>query len=80
MFGSIKYCVRTLNKPWIWIGFRSCSQFAEQSHFGRNGHYDIIIVGGGAAGISLAGAIGNTFRNNVFICDRQIFHNFSNIS
>lgn len=48
------------------IGFRKCSQFSEQTklHFGKDGHYDIIIVGGGATGISLAGAIGKLLCKN----------------
>lgn len=56
---SLKYSVRALKSP-VLIKLRQCSQFAEQSQsiFGNNGHYDIIIIGGGATGISLAGAIG----------------------
>lgn len=71
MFYSLKYCVRTLNKSSVLIGFRKCSQFAEQAqlHFGKNGHYDIIIVGGGATGISLAGAIGKLRCNNKILYD-----------
>ncbi|XP_031617711.1 ubiquinone biosynthesis monooxygenase COQ6, mitochondrial [Contarinia nasturtii] len=59
MFCSLKYCIRTLSKPSVLTGVRNCSQFTEQNHsnFGKNGHFDIIIVGGGATGISLAGAI-----------------------
>lgn len=64
MFGPLKHCIRSLNKlnksP-VLIKVRCLSQHVEQkeSNFGKNGHYDIIIVGGGATGISLAGAIGN---------------------
>lgn len=29
----------------------------DDSKFGKDGHYDVVIVGGGAAGLSLAGAI-----------------------
>lgn len=63
MFGSLKHCIRALNKlnkTSVSIEIRSLSQYSEQtqSNFGKDGHYDIIIVGGGATGISLAGAIG----------------------
>lgn len=37
---------------------RSVSHCAENPTNEHNGHYDVIIVGGGGAGISLAGAIG----------------------
>lgn len=62
MLCSLKYCVRTLNKSSVLIGFRGISHVAEtdHTHLGKNGHYDIIIVGGGATGISLAGAIGKS--------------------
>lgn len=65
MFYSLKYCVRSLNKSSVLIGIRNLSQFTEQtqSNFGKNGHYDIIIVGGGATGISLAGAIGKSMSS-----------------
>lgn len=80
MFCSLKYCVRTLNKSSVLIGFRKCSQFAEQAqlHFGKNGHYDIIIVGGGATGISLAGAIGKSRCNNNILWDsfEKLFYIF----
>lgn len=60
MLCSLKYCVRLATRSQPIVKFRSFSQLTEenQSKFGRNGHYDIIIVGGGATGISLAGAIG----------------------
>lgn len=68
MLRSFKYCVRSLNKSSVLIRFRSYSQFSEQSssQFGKNGHYDIIIVGGGATGVSLAGAIGNLSKIQLF--------------
>lgn len=61
MLCSLKYCVRSYKKSTKTIKCRYFSQLSQQneSKFGRNGHYDIIIVGGGATGISLAGAIGN---------------------
>lgn len=37
---------------------RRVCQSAENQTNERDGHYDVIIVGGGGAGISLAGAIG----------------------
>lgn len=37
---------------------RSLNHCADNPTNGSNGHYDVIIVGGGGAGISLAGAIG----------------------
>lgn len=57
MFCSVKYGIGTLNRSSVLIGIRTLSQFVDQS-VGKNGHYDIIIVGGGATGISLAGSIG----------------------
>lgn len=41
---------------------RSFSHIVDNETFGKNGHYDIIIVGGGGAGVSLAGAIGKRFH------------------
>lgn len=40
--------------------FRSITSHTiqQRAHYGKNGHFDVIIVGGGAAGISLAGSIG----------------------
>lgn len=60
MFCSAKYAIGTLNRPSVLIGIRTLSQFIDQSqtNVGKNGHYDIVIVGGGATGISLAGSIG----------------------
>lgn len=65
MLGASKHCIRSLNhlntltKTSIQIKVRHFAQHTEQAEkFGKNGHYDIIIVGGGATGISLAGAIG----------------------
>lgn len=65
MFNSLKYCLRTINKfhkSSVLIRIRHFSQYADQTstNFGKDGHYDIIIVGGGATGISLAGSIGTS--------------------
>lgn len=62
MLCSLKYCVRSINKSSLLIGCRSVSHLSEQaqSQFGKNGHYDIVIVGGGAVGLSLVGAIGSS--------------------
>lgn len=80
MFCSLKHCIRTVNKSSVLIGIRSCSQFTEQNHskFGKNGHYDIIIVGGGAAGISLAGSIGKSQQNFDTIFKFPNLHNLFN--
>lgn len=68
MFGGLKYCIRSANNLFtltktssIRINVRNLAQATKKQSetFGENGHYDIIIVGGGATGISLAGAIGN---------------------
>lgn len=64
MFRSLHNSIQTLHKlnnfPKL-IKFRYLSQYADggDSNVGRNSHYDIIIIGGGATGISLAGSIGN---------------------
>lgn len=60
MLCSLKYCFRALGKSYTKIGIRTSSKYIQQkqTYFGKDGHYDIIIVGGGATGISLAGAIG----------------------
>lgn len=49
--------------------FRSiAARFMQQkANYGKNGHFDVIIVGGGAAGISLAGSIGKLLRNNSYL-------------
>lgn len=56
----MKSVIRNLNKPFILTNCRYISNGNEQTqtNFGKDGHYDIIIVGGGATGISLAGSIG----------------------
>lgn len=56
MLGTFKRTLAT-------TAIRTFSQAAESAHAATrsDGHYDIIIVGGGATGISLAGSIG---RNN----------------
>lgn len=43
---------------------RFVSHCAENPTNENNGHYDVIIVGGGGAGISLAGAIGKNTINH----------------
>lgn len=63
MFRSLSNPIRTLhnlNKSSILVKCRNCSQSADvgESNTATNGHYDIIIVGGGATGISLCGSIG----------------------
>lgn len=58
MFCSIRYSFRPVNKLIDVQKYRWISQCATQKVIGENGHYDMIIVGGGATGISLAGAIG----------------------
>lgn len=61
---------RITSRPCIY----GCNQLRQHSYasekldtsIGKDGHYDIIIVGGGGAGISLAGAIGKNhtkYRN-----------------
>lgn len=48
----------------------------QKAHYGKNGHFDVIIVGGGAAGISLAGTIGKlleTISNFCFYNNRYFF-------
>lgn len=40
---------------------RTLVQFSEDQKYGKDGHYDVLIVGGGAAGLSLAGAICKSF-------------------
>lgn len=47
---------------------RNLTQFSEDQRYGKDGHYDVLIVGGGAAGLSLAGAI---CKNSILI---QLFH------
>lgn len=72
MFRSLNYSYRMLHKlhkSSVPIKFRNFSQFADGSggsNVGEDGHYDIIIVGGGAAGISLAGSVGNCFLYVLF--------------
>lgn len=63
MFRSLNNSIRTwqnLNRSSVLIKCRNCSQSADagDSNIGKDGHYDIIIVGGGATGISLCGSIG----------------------
>lgn len=66
MFRSLNKSIKTLhklNRSSILVQFRSCSQYSDggDSKTGKNGHYDIIIVGGGATGISLCGSIGKFY-------------------
>lgn len=60
MLRSLKYSIRLVKKPFRLQQYRLLSAQATQPQnlSGEHGHYDIIIVGGGAAGISLAGALG----------------------
>lgn len=55
--------LRTFNRKLATTAIRTLSHTAEttQSSIRSDGHYDIIIVGGGAAGISLAGSIGRYY-------------------
>lgn len=50
----------TLNRTLATTATRTFSQAVDRAHAATrsDGHYDIIIVGGGATGISLAGSIG----------------------
>lgn len=57
MLKSVVRCVSRRNGPLIPF-VRQLSQSTQNPTNERNGHYDVIIVGGGGAGISLAGAIG----------------------
>lgn len=54
-------CGQIINKTPEWnctqLRFHSIGNEAQNTSFGKDGHYDIIILGGGGAGISLAGAI-----------------------
>lgn len=67
MLCTLKNCCRSINKSAALAQLRNYSQ----ANFGRDGHYDIIIVGGGATGISLAGAIGNIIAIKIEILQMQ---------